>query len=393
MIRLLLSTLLLLTLSACSNWFAKPEPDQLYFRWQSQIGEGSELQKLKLPPLVSGETIYIGSHSGIVRALNRESGRKLWQQRVESALLSGPVSHGSSLIFGGEGEVIALNKESGKVEWRIPVGSEVIAEPTAISDRQVLVRSVDGRAVSLNPTSNQQDWRYEWTEPALTLRGESPIFVVGDELYIGTSTAEVIALGLKRGELRWRTKLARAQGRNPIERLIDIDAPLLLSDKGHLIASVWKDGIYAIDRTDGNSLWNRPISTHSGILSHEGRLFFTDHLGQIWALDSSNGSTFWKQDSLKGRELTQAAIMGKLLIFADNQGILHRVAMEDGTIIDSFPLLSWKERFPIKEIDLRYKPREYQEPKPIHIAPVVVENWLYAVDQRGILSAWSLGEI
>src|SRR3546814_2264649 len=74
------------------------------------------------------------------------------------------------------------------------------------------------------------------TVPSLTLRGLSAPVVVGNRVYVGLDNGRVLALRTSDGQVAWEQVVSAPTGRNELERITDIDAPLL-SDGGELFAA------------------------------------------------------------------------------------------------------------------------------------------------------------
>lgn len=367
------------------------EPLTVEPRWVSRIGEGSEGLRLDLQPLIDGELIYGVAFSGDVVALDRRSGKVQWQHQLPTHLTTAAVDGGDRLFIGGEGRMFALSKQGGALLWEVTTASEVIVAPLLVDD-QLLVRSIDGTLMVLDPNNGAERWRYSWSLPSLTLRGESPPLVVDDMVLIGTASGHIIALGLAQGELRWESPIAVPRGRNAIERLVDVDAPLLLLNDNLVVASAWQQGLSALSVETGRLVWKRDLFTLSGGTLVDDLLILTDHDGMMWALDPANGATFWRQGLLAGHQLTAPVTHGPYFVLGDDQGTLQWFKRGDGSAIGSLQLESWREHFPsLLEGDGYYAP--FKKPQPILSAPVVVDEWLYAIDLRGYLVAYTIPSV
>ncbi len=68
---------------------------------------------------------------GALRALNPQTGEKVWDYKLHTKPWSGVMSTGGMLVFGGsmEGYFYALDAETGKELWRIQIGGEMATAP------------------------------------------------------------------------------------------------------------------------------------------------------------------------------------------------------------------------------------------------------------------------
>jgi alcohol dehydrogenase (cytochrome c) len=69
---------------------------------------------------------------GAIRALNPQTGEKVWDYKLHTKPWAGVLSTAGKLVFGGsdEGYLFALDAESGKELWRINTGGLIRAAPT-----------------------------------------------------------------------------------------------------------------------------------------------------------------------------------------------------------------------------------------------------------------------
>src|SRR3546814_19723388 len=87
---------------------------------------------------------------------------------------------------------------------------------------------------------------------------------------------------------------------NELERITDIDAPLL-SDGGELFAASFGGEIACLDDETGQILWRHALKSYSGIARVDNTVIVTDDDGTVWGLDATSGTEIWKNSDLKYR--------------------------------------------------------------------------------------------
>ncbi|MES1988423.1 MAG: PQQ-binding-like beta-propeller repeat protein, partial [Pseudomonadota bacterium] len=90
--------------------------------------------------------------------------------------------------------------------------------------------------------------------------------------------------------------------------------------------------IAAVDRLSGRVVWNRDISSLSGISVEDGRIFVSHALGSVYSLDYTTGKTFWRQAALKNRQLSAPVPLGSLIAVGDVEGYVHFLSRDDGAL-------------------------------------------------------------
>lgn len=338
-----LAVSLALVLSACGGSKVVREPPaplpdftpqtQIQELWSAGVGGVSDKLPVRLVPHLDGNTIYATDMRGRVSALAADSGRRLWETNTNLTVTGATgVGEGLVVIGGQKGQVIALNREDGKQAWSATVSSSVMSPPVAHAG-VVVVQTVDGKLTGLAVADGKRLWVYERSEPALSLIGTAAPTVVDDFVLSGFASGKIVALNIKDGRLLWEFTVSQPRGRNEVERMVDVDAPLLIV-RGTLYAASYQGKIVAVDmRTNGRLLWTRDVSTFSGMDAGRGNIYLSDDKGHVSALDQTTGASVWKQDKLRGRNLSAPAYINGYVVVGDYQGYLHWLSAEDGRFV------------------------------------------------------------
>ena len=335
--------------------------------WSVNIGTGPDRQFLRLGPARHGDTIYTVDVKGRVRALAQQDGKERW--RTDLGLqITGGAGFGDDLVLvaSRKGVVVALDKDKGRELWRAQVASEVLAPPAADAG-VVVVQSVDGKLTGLESATGKRLWIVDRSEPALSLRGTATPVILSDAVLTGFGSGKIVAVNLKNGRLLWETPVAQPQGRSEIERLIDVDIPVLVSDRT-LLAAAYQGKIVAVNLENGRLLWSRDISTYSALAADTNNVYVSDVRGHLYALDLRSGATVWKQEKLALRRLSAPTVTGNAVAVADFEGYVHWLAREDG----------------------RFLARERVARAAVLTAPIADGSTLYVNTQNGYLAALRL---
>ena len=339
-----LLVVLLTGLGGCS-WFGssstvEPPAELVDFKpamkaqelWSRDIGKGPGERFLRLTPAEQGNTLYVIDRRGWVQALDAGKGDERWRVDLDLDVSAGP-GLGDDLVVVAtrKGQVVALDRHDGKERWRASVTSEVLAPP-AIGDGVVIVQSVDGRVAAFAAATGKRLWLFERSEPALSLRGTSTPVVVGDAVLAGFASGKLAALNLSDGRQLWEIPVAEPHGRTEIERLIDVETPVLVTARA-LIAAAYQGRIVAVSLENGRLLWSREISTYSALSADADNVYVSDARGAVYALDLRSGATVWKQDQLHGRQLSAPMVTGQAVAVGDFDGYIHWLARDDGRFL------------------------------------------------------------
>jgi polyvinyl alcohol dehydrogenase (cytochrome) len=177
--------------------------DQLKLRWTFALDEGQSPHSY---PTVSGDTVFIGTDSGNLYALDRDSGCTRWQYAAGEPIRTAVV-HGALLVNGkprvllffgtGEGFVHAVDAASGARVWRTEVRDHpyalVTGSPRFHEGKLIVpVSSVElalaispfygcckfrGSLVTLDAASGEPEWRTHTISEPLRVTGRHFWFV------------------------------------------------------------------------------------------------------------------------------------------------------------------------------------------------------------------------
>ena len=344
--RFLVLLIAVLFVSACADDDNLDQPEELVpfysdfyldVSWHNSSGAGAEEQYIFLHPLILKEVAVTSSRDGVINIISLKTGD--YEHEIElNSIISAGVGGNEEvwLLATRDAHVIAVDAKSRRESWRTRVSSEVLARPAIYKDT-VVVRTIDGKILSLDINSGKIRWQYQRAIPDLTLRGTSEPVIARGKIFVGLEDGRLIAISPENGEVIWDVALSIPTGRSEIQRLVDIDGDAELYGRV-LYAASFQGRVAAIDVDRGQFLWARDFSTHTGVILDEKVLYSSDEKGHIWALDRLNGATLWKQEKLAFRKLTRPTIIGEYLAVGDFEGYVHLLSRYDGHFVARYQL-------------------------------------------------------
>lgn len=308
--------------------------------WSSNAGK---TEKYDYTPATDSGAVYSANAAGELSKVDSSNGRQLWRINVGEPI-SGGVGVGAGIVLVGsnKGNVFAYDV-AGKLIWKAKVSSEVLSVPRYF-DGIVVARTGDNHIFGLDATDGSRKWVYERINPALTLRSSVGVVVDGGAVYAGFAGGKLVAIRADNGKILWEATIAQPKGVTEIERIADITS-LPVVDGPLVYAVAYQGKIAAVDRRSGKVVWNRDISSFSGLNAEDGKVFVSHTLGAVYSLDYETGKTFWRQGALSNRRLTAPLPMGNLIAVGDLEGYVHFLTREEGNFaarikLDSNPVMS-----------------------------------------------------
>jgi outer membrane protein assembly factor BamB len=323
------------------NWFgsrsAAPEmaplppltnPVAVSTLWQANIGNS---QQAVFGPAVAGDSVYAAAYDGAITRLDAGSGKQLWRINAGERLTGGVGSDGKLVAVGsGKGEVLAFDV-NGTALWKTQVSSEVLAAPQ-MADDVVVVRSADGRIFGLDAKDGKRKWYYQRSTPALTVRSPVGISISRGVAYAGFAGGKLVAINLDNGAVRWEATVALPRGTTELERVTDVIGLPVVTER-EVCAVAYQGRIGCFDLATGQAVWGREMSSTSGLSLDARYAFVSDDKGAVHALDRIGGTSVWKQDKLRLRNLSAPLALGREIAVADIQGYVHFLARDSGAFV------------------------------------------------------------
>jgi len=323
------------------NWFgsrsAAPEMAQLVpltntvavsTLWQSNIGNS---QQAVFSPAVAGDSVYAAANDGTITRLDGGSGKQLWRINAGERLTGGVGADGKLVAVGsGKGEVLAFDA-NGTALWKTQVSSEVLAAPQ-VADDVVVVRSADSRIFGLDAKDGKRKWYYQRSTPALTVRSPAGTSISRGVVYAGFAGGKLVAINLSNGAVRWEATVALPRGTTELERVTDVIGLPVVTER-EVCAVAYQGRIGCFELANGQAVWGREMSSTSGLSLDARYVFVSDDKGAVHALDRIGGSSVWKQDKLRLRNLSAPLALGREIVVADIQGYVHFLARDSGAMV------------------------------------------------------------
>ena len=256
-------------------------------------------------PAIYKDYLYVVSDTGILKAIDMETGEVEWDLDLESPTNSSPIVHKNKLYIGCEDGLKAININSHKVIWDYDCDN-VASTPFYYKD-VIYFGSDDGHLYGLD-----EDGKVQLNKK---LDGElktSPV-VVGDDIYIGSTNGKLYSIGTDKTK-NWEFTTGDAV----------LSSPTYVN-KSVLFGS--NDGsIYCLNKSNGDLVWktdlNNKVISSPTVDEHDNSVFIGSDEGNMTCLDVRDGTIKWSH-SVGDKVRSTAALKDKLLAFGSNNGVLY----------------------------------------------------------------------
>lgn len=235
-------------------------------------------------PLAGSQFIYVGTGSGNMFAIDKETGSLRWSFNARSAITGSPVLDDENIYFGtGSGEIYALNAQNGQPVWQKPfkAGDYIYGQVLKVGDSLVFA-SNDGSLYNIAASGGVGRWRFAIPSPAYD---PQPV-IANDMLYI-VGNGRLYALDYRS---KMSLRPARSLGGDP--RLG------ITADESGVYGLTHENRLYAFDHT-GNALFDlkkAPVMEYTpsfAPVAASGWLWVATRRGTLYAYDVQTAELRW----------------------------------------------------------------------------------------------------
>jgi outer membrane protein assembly factor BamB len=277
---------------------------------------------LEFPAVVSDGVAYIGNYRGTVYALSMRNGAVLWRHSVRGGkMAASPAVVGEDVVVHGmDGVVRLLDRRSGRLRFAVRIGSPVESSPV-VRDRIDYFGAWNGNVYALDLRTRRFRWIFRGG-----YKITSSAALAGRTLYIGDYGGRLLAIAPGSGRLRWSGGVNGRIYGTPAVWGGRVFVPS--SDGGSLTAFT----------TGGRFAWR--VHTGSYVYSSPavwaGRVFFGSYNGRLYCVSAWSGRVGWSVQT--GGPVSAAPSVVGGVVYAGS--FAHRIVGADarsGRVLFRFP--------------------------------------------------------
>ena len=275
----------LLYLGSCSGVFYAFERDTGAIRWAHDTANDGPPANFHGDPLVTGETIIVGSDGGdlgYLYALELKTGNVRWQRPYGRGVATNLYRRGDALYaLTMAGELLCLDVASGEERFLIPAPGPESArlKSSLLLHGERVFYTVGERLLAVDASEGKAVWDLDLGDPANTSLAR-----IGDSLYVGTLPGGVLRIDAKTGKI---LAVFEAGGMPFGTPRVDGGSLLLLIDPDRLVSLSPDLELQWIGMTD------LPISSFRPLL-RDGLVLVGDEGGVLHGIDLQDGSVRWR---------------------------------------------------------------------------------------------------
>jgi outer membrane protein assembly factor BamB len=266
--------------------------------WRIEDSAARNLDAVYGPPIVFGDTIFVGAYSGWVYAFKPSEASEQEANRRPAAAFKV-----NGAIVGG----MALDSASDTLYLTTDEGLLYAINASDLRDA-----TGEGQNVRMREPLEVPD--RIWTPPVLS----------GGRVYFATTGGELYAVDAASGELAWEKPFAA--GAALVSTPVVVDSTVLIGG--------FDGRLYALDAATGEERWSFEATdwVWTRPFVDSGNVYFADFKGRVFALKLSDGSKVWQESGSVGGSVRSGPVLsGGNLVLATESGNLYGLDPRTGS--------------------------------------------------------------
>jgi outer membrane protein assembly factor BamB len=212
------------------------------------------------------------------------------------------VSNGNLFIASMAGKLVELSTDNGSILWSVQMlmtapssglgcapGTTALAiyGSPAVSDNLVYVGGYDGKVYAFPPGRSEPKWVYP-RQGSIGGHIVGGLLATQSKIFFGAEDQKVYALDGSDGYSVWESPFSTG-GKIWSTPAIDGDT---------LYIGSFDKKLYAINTNTGKAVWEKPFKTEGAIVStpvvHNGKVYIGSFDRRLYAVDATNGKQIWQ---------------------------------------------------------------------------------------------------
>ena len=276
-------------------------------KWKYDTGAR---RPVRAAPAAGQEKVYVGDDTGVFHAVNSLTGRRVWTFRTGQQIVSAANASGTALVFGSYDRFVYCLSPAGKLLWKAETEAQVHATP-CVFPGGVAVAGCDGVLRVLCLATGAQT-------AAIDVPGNvaaSPVFADG-KLFVVTFTGKIACVDAGSMNTVWETSVSQ-----------DESVPVASSPAvagGRIVFGCRDGSLRCFDTADGKPVWKfstRGDVDSSPVICGE-RVFVGSADGTVYEVDLSTGRRRWSFTA-GAAVFSSAAVAQERLVIAAEDGAVY----------------------------------------------------------------------
>ena len=261
-------------------------------------------------PAVDGSArlVVAGSADGKVYAWSEYDGKPAWQVSTGGAVTSSPLIYGGTVYVGSAShKLYAINEKTGAVDWTAGVGGAITAAPALDPGAATIVVADSKGLVTAFRTGTKATRRWQASVGAAVTA--SPV-LTGSRVLIGAQNGTVTAFSESAGKQQW----SASAGTSAITGSMAYQAP-------HLYVGNSGGTLTALNTTSGAQMWSEPLAGPiTGLSVTSGMLFAESSNGEVSGL-RIGGEVVWLAKAGTGLAGTPVIMDNAVFVGSQDNGM------------------------------------------------------------------------
>jgi len=235
-------------------------------------------------PLVVGNKVIVGCECNTIYALNKTTGKTIWERHVNGAVKASP-AFSNGILYAGDysGEMTAIHVKDGSIKWQ--TGSQGTSfgrtgqfyATAAVAFGRIYAGNTDGRMYSFDQRTGHLAWSHSTSNYVYAAAVAARTPDTEPTVYFGSYDGNFYALDARTGNERWSQ-----------HDLGSISGAASLIGNTVYVADLQHTSTYGFNAANGHRVFQYSDGAYNPVISNGKDLFLTGYK-TIYALTPGQG--------------------------------------------------------------------------------------------------------
>jgi outer membrane protein assembly factor BamB len=270
--------------------------------WTSTLDYGcTNTTKAIAAPLVADGKVFCMDAGGIVYALNKQTGARIWRMSTtlvrKDGQIGGAIAYdrGRLIVSSSFAECFSLDANTGKILWRIKLPAPSKGDGITIYDGKAYVMCSNSTLQVIDIDNGKILWSHSGASTDTFFMGSASVAIENDIVFVAYPSGEIYALLLDTGAVLWDSLFSRTSLKDNASAFSHPRACPVVKD-GIVYFVAANEQTAAFDTKTGKRLW---ISNFGGIQTPivcGNSIFILNSQSELVCLNRFSGDLRWRHD-------------------------------------------------------------------------------------------------
>ncbi len=268
--------------------------------WSEKLDfEGNRVLQNTASPVVADGKVFCIDAAGIVYALDRKTGRRIWRVSTNIAGKDGQTGcamaydNGKLIVSNSFAECFCLESKTGKILWRIKLPATCKGDGITIADGKAFVLCANSTVNAIDLSNGKTLWSHSGMISDSIFIGSAGACYSNGVLFVAYPSGEIFALQSENGTVLWDNMISKFSLTESAHARTHIRAcPVVKDNRLYVVSSSGQTVVF--DTETGIEIWSKNVGGLQTPIVNGNSVFLHSFNHELVCLNKDTGALKWR---------------------------------------------------------------------------------------------------